>query len=83
MSTRRKNTGAGVAVGIALGVAFGAAFDQLGLGLALGVAIGAAFEWRPRGEPSPDGEDANPKNMPISDPDRPDSGSGDFSGGDE
>ncbi|MFY0639047.1 hypothetical protein [Maricaulis maris] len=82
MAGKRKNRGAGIGVGIALGVALGVAFDQIGLGLALGVAIGAAFEWRPGGGPSPDGEDANSKIVPISDPDRPESGSGDISGGD-
>lgn len=83
MLTKRRGAGAGIAVGIAIGVALGAAFDQIGLGLALGVAVGAAFEWRPNGGQSPDGEDANSKNLPMSDPDRPESGSGGISGGDE
>lgn len=82
MSKRRKNAGTGIGVGIALGVALGVAFDQLAIGLALGVAFGAALDWRPGGGQSPDGEDANPKIVPISDADAPGSGSGDISGGD-
>ena len=82
MSKRRRRAGTGIGVGIAIGVALGVAFDQLALGLALGVALGAAFDWRPGGGQSPDGEDENPKNMPISDPDMPERGSGDISGGD-
>ena len=82
MSKRRRRPGTGIGVGIAIGVALGVALDQLALGLALGVALGAAFDWRPGGGQSPDGEDANPKNVPISDPDGLEGGPDDISGGD-
>ncbi len=59
-----KNHGAFIGVGVAVGAALGIAYDNIGLGVALGTAFGAALSI-PHGS-SPDGDDANGKNPPIS-----------------
>lgn len=81
MTKSARNRGVGLGIGLAIGVAIGVALDQLALGIALGVVFGAGYAFRGRRGQSPEGEDENLPNLPISSGERSESGSDDTSGG--
>lgn len=78
------NWGVGIALGMGTGIALGTALDNIGLGVGMGggLMIVYAIALGKRAA-SPDGEDANGENPPISSSETPDNGSGKASGGDE
>lgn len=74
----------GMALGIGPGVALGVSLDNPAIGISLGVSMGVAFALLfSKRTASPDGEDANGENAPISSPEAPADGSGKTSGGDQ